>query len=121
MDDFAPGPPKEVIYENTFITEPEGYGEVRANVALSGPINCSKAQLVQVPCLSRLGSAGGALQACSVTGLSIDWLHWTGTAPFPALETSRSVFETPGPEATGGQDPQRGKGAHRRADEKSAV
>mmetsp|Transcript_40364 Transcript_40364/g.72494 ORF Transcript_40364/g.72494 Transcript_40364/m.72494 type:complete len:135 (-) Transcript_40364:1655-2059(-) len=26
MDDFAPGPPKEVIYENTYITEPEGYG-----------------------------------------------------------------------------------------------
>ena len=30
MDDFAPGPPKEVIYENTFITEPQGYGEVYA-------------------------------------------------------------------------------------------
>mmetsp|Transcript_12491 Transcript_12491/g.35085 ORF Transcript_12491/g.35085 Transcript_12491/m.35085 type:complete len:135 (-) Transcript_12491:272-676(-) len=26
MDDFVPGPPREVIYENTYITEPEGYG-----------------------------------------------------------------------------------------------
>uniref|UniRef100_A0A061QTB8 Flagellar outer dynein arm light chain 2 n=1 Tax=Tetraselmis sp. GSL018 TaxID=582737 RepID=A0A061QTB8_9CHLO len=26
MDELGPGPPKEVIYENTYITEPEGYG-----------------------------------------------------------------------------------------------
>lgn len=34
MDDFAPGPPKEVIYENTYITEPEGYGPVRPHTGL---------------------------------------------------------------------------------------
>lgn len=39
MDDLVPGPPKEVIYENTFITEPEGYGEVSLFPPLNSTLN----------------------------------------------------------------------------------